>query len=661
MTLSSLRLRLPSLHMGGGPWAGLKEFFRYHGVWAVGVRLLRKLSIDAKVLLVMGLVAAPLAPLTWYLVDTQNKLVATTHQRLAGLRLAGAIAAQRVELGAVSTALEAGLPPPKDRRAEADADTLRAYEAARAAGLPVQLAWERGRASVVQAVQSNAPLEDSQRDATAAGLMALEALRSVVLSAAQVEATSDHVMHRAANLALEDLPALQLSLTQLRRTVHQMLATPGKPTDEHWHTSMLGLATAAADVRLVTKQSTRNLEPLRASQVAEVDELQAVQAYSALVAAQLLAQEPAPDAVALREAYVKARTEVQALRVQHLAHVETQLQVLLADAQRMRQWVFVALVVSLTLAGYLLYCFFLVMHGGLQQLQHQMNRMAQGDLSARLNPLGVDEVAATMDAMTVALVRLSDLLASVQLGVGAVTQASQQVATGNAEMSHRNRSTTQGLVSVVDGVAGYAKQLEGCGRQVEAVVATVQQLRLESARNRKQMHRLRERMAAMRGNSREIGEIVTLMDNIAFRTNILALNASVEASKAGEAGRGFAVVAQEVRSLAMRGAVSAQRIGAIVARSIDDIEVSSALADETGKAMAESDRHVDHIHVAMEDVAGLTRSGEKESALILEHLTQIKGSTEQNLRLVDQLATASEGLRSQGERLAHKVGQFKLS
>jgi methyl-accepting chemotaxis protein len=167
-------------------------------------------------------------------------------------------------------------------------------------------------------------------------------------------------------------------------------------------------------------------------------------------------------------------------------------------------------------------------------------------------------------------------------------------------------------------------------------------------------------MAQLRSKSREIGEIVTLIDSIAFRTNILALNASVEASKAGEAGRGFAVVAQEVRSLALRGAESARRIGDIVTRSTEDIELSGDLAEATGLALAAADERIDSIHLAMDDVAGLTRSGEQESAAILQQLTVIRNSTDHSLQLVEQLATASTALRTQGQRLAHKIGQFRL-
>jgi methyl-accepting chemotaxis protein len=301
------------------------------------------------------------------------------------------------------------------------------------------------------------------------------------------------------------------------------------------------------------------------------------------------------------------------------------------------------------------------MRGGLNQLNHQMQRMAEGDLSARPLPVGGDEVAATMQAMNTSLVRLSDLMAAVRVGVGGVNQASSQVAAGNIDLTARNRETAGSVASVVEGVTRYSAQLQACGRQVEAVVQTVQELRLESARNRKQMARLRERMTALRSKSREIGEIVTLIDAIAFRTNILALNASVEAGKAGELGRGFAVVAQEVRTLALRGSESARRIGDIVMRSTDDIELSGALAEETGLALAKADEHVDSIRVAADDVAVLTRSGEKESAEILRQLTHIHDGTTKSLGLVEQLANASTALRAQGERLAHKVGQFRLS
>jgi methyl-accepting chemotaxis protein len=263
--------------------------------------------------------------------------------------------------------------------------------------------------------------------------------------------------------------------------------------------------------------------------------------------------------------------------------------------------------------------------------------------------------------MTASLARLSDLLASVRHGVSAVNHASQQVALGNGEMASRNRTAAEGLEGVAVSVHRYTQQLEACGREIEGVVNSVQALRLEAARNRKHTARLSERLTTLRGRSREIGDIVRLIDAIAFRTNILALNASVEASKAGEAGRGFAVVAQEVRSLALRSAESAKRIDEIVGRSTEEIERSGALADEASRALGAVDEHVDRIHASMNDVANLTRQGEQESASILLEVKRLTDGSSKNQELVEQLALAADSLRSQGERLSQGIGQFTLS
>jgi methyl-accepting chemotaxis protein len=266
-----------------------------------------------------------------------------------------------------------------------------------------------------------------------------------------------------------------------------------------------------------------------------------------------------------------------------------------------------------------------------------------------------------MQSLTVSLARLSDLLAAVRHGVGAVTQAAQQVALGNGDLTARTRRSVEALDDVVASVTRYSSQLEAAGREVESVVGIVQALRLDALKNRKQTQRLQEQMVSLRARSREIADIVRLIDGIAFRTNILSLNAQVEASKAGEAGRGFAVVAQEVRSLALRSADSARRIDEIVVRSTEDIERSGALADETGKALATLDEHVDRIHAAMQGVAELTRHGRTESTAILDQVRHLQDSSNQNLSLVGQLAGAADSLRGQGVKLSQSIGQFTLS
>ena len=664
MTLNSLRLRLLSRDSFQllAAWGHVQEFFRYHGVWAPGVRVLRLLTIRAKVLLLMAILSAPVVPLTLDFVVRQNDTVNRVDQKLAGLRFIRAISNLGLAFAAPQSSadLQQALGP--DGRQQAFAEVQSTFGEAVAAGLLVRKQWEQARPVVERALRMGWEASPEVLTVNNMAVTALVTLRNEAMAAAAVHASPDLVVERAARLGLDELPALQIALMKLRQELQKGAQTAPATADVG---ARLAAAVAQASLWAEADRLARRVE-LRAAEAAgskapAAEVIPLAHQYLATVRQQMALLDIPIDVGSMNATDSKARAEVSGLRQKSTADLEQLLEAQRDQAGRNRLALFAMLALASGLASYLCYCFFLVMRGGVAQISQQMKRVEAGDLSARLRPFGVDEVAVTMASMTTALTRLSDLLASVRQGVSSVKQASEQVAFGNSDVSRRNHATAAGLSAVVEGVARNAEQLAACGRQVETVVGLVQALRLESARNRKQMHRLRERMGSLRGKSHEIGEVVRLIDNIAFRTNILALNASVEASKAGEAGRGFAVVAQEVRSLAIRGAEAARHIGDIVVRSTDDIELSGALAEETGLALAKADVHVDQIHLAMDHVAALTRSGESESSQLLVQLTGIKEDTAQSLRQVEQLATASDSLHSQGERLAHKVAQFKLS
>jgi methyl-accepting chemotaxis protein len=92
-------------------------------------------------------------------------------------------------------------------------------------------------------------------------------------------------------------------------------------------------------------------------------------------------------------------------------------------------------------------------------------------------------------------------------------------------------------------------------------------------------------MTEIEGSSRQIGQIITVIDEIAFQTNLLALNAGVEAARAGEAGKGFAVVAQEVRELAQRSAGAAKEINQLIETSSSQVSTGVTLVNQTGEAL----------------------------------------------------------------------------
>ena len=717
MPLPGLPLALGAAH-ADQRWRGLKEFFAYHGVWAPGVRAMRLWSLRAKMMLLVAVLTLPLLPLLLQQILERNATVQGSSVRIQGLRSGESAYALGRTLGQRRLALEQGKPPASDNAADQLLALKADVQAASDAGLALDAVLRLQLPTLERAVAGAAggvaggvvggvlggitvdPANTQAQTQVATLLVArdgLVALHRAATANAHVLLSNDPLVALRAGLVVETLPALHLELAKLHTLALRQAALASKDSRDSaaLHALLLAAAGSAAeaqrllaladnaaaqlpdrlpDVEFETRSETRpelqpallpgtpaRQQPALLSQANNGSPLPLTHALLARVRSSLLAADPVPDTAAHTAADKVAVAQLVGLRSGLLQAVQTQLVQQQAAAVTQRNWLFGTLALTGVLAAYLVYSFFLVMRGGLDKLNQQMNRMAQGDLSARPMPLGGDEVAATMQAMTVSLARLSDLLASVRHGIGSITHAAQQIADGNSDLTRRSQRAGSGLDQLVTGVSRYTEQLQSCTRMVESVVTTVQALRLASVRNRKQIQRLQDRMGSLRGSSHEIGQIVSLIDTIAFRTNILALNASVEASKAGEAGRGFAVVAQEVRALATRSADSARRIGEIVARSTLEIEQSGALADETGASIQAADGHVDAIHNAMSGVVALTQQGDRTSAALLDEIKQLHQDSGRNLALVDQLAVASTALQGQGERLSHKVGLFKLS
>ena len=641
-------------------WHSTREFFAYHGVWAFCVRAMRLWSLRMKMALLVTVMALPLLPLLALEIADRQQVALESAQRLAGLRVVqAAFDLERL--------LNQSGPPASG----AESPQAKAFKALQAAvrqageeGMAVDAVLRANQPALERAVSNTAQSEATRAGAREVGVRALKNIRHAVADAAHLTLNRSPVVAANAALAVELLPNLHQELVQLRllasRQARLLEAGNAAPSDQHALT--VALAGNVANLGRMEALADRAFDLAQGITHTEGDRvMKLLRGVLTRVPGELLAFEPKLNLVALQRELDEQLQGVELIQRHTHTDVRARLSEAHQEAETEALWLYGTLAGTTCLAGYLVYSFFLVMRGGLSKLNLQMSRMAQGDLSARPQGLGGDEVADTLSAMNISLARLSDLLASVRQGVGAITHASKQIADGNAELSDRSSHSANSLDELMAGVTRYTEQLQTCSRSIESVVTTVQTLRLASMRNRRHVTLLQERMGALQENSRAIGEIVTMIDTIAFRTNILALNAQVEASKAGDAGRGFAVVAQEVRALATRSAESARRVSDIVTGSGLQIEQAAALADETGTAIQEADGHVDGIHQAMAEVAALTQQGDSESADILVEIRQLKSGTDKNLQLVHQLAAAADGLRSQGERLSYKVGAFKLS
>src|SRR5450830_394441 len=286
--------------------------------------------------------------------------------------------------------------------------------------------------------------------------------------------------------------------------------------------------------------------------------------------------------------------------------------------------------------------------------------VAQGDLTSKFDIHGRDEPADLLRALQHMNDRLVDIVGQVRLSSDSIATGSAEIATGNADLSQRTEQQASNLEET-------AASMEELNSTVKTNADTAQQanrLATEATQAAEQggavVGRVVTTMQGISASSRKIVDIISVIDGIAFQTNILALNVAVEAARAGEQGRGFAVVASEVRSLAQRSAIAAKEIKVLIDDSVDKVDAGSKLVQEAGATMEEVVISVKRVTDIMREMTH--SSGEQESGIgqVNQAIAEMDTVTQKNAALVEEAAAATEALRSQAHKLVQAVSVFKL-
>jgi methyl-accepting chemotaxis protein len=167
-------------------------------------------------------------------------------------------------------------------------------------------------------------------------------------------------------------------------------------------------------------------------------------------------------------------------------------------------------------------------------------------------------------------------------------------------------------------------------------------------------------MRAIQQNAREIGNILNVITEIANQTNLLSLNAAIEAAKAGEHGKGFSVVAEEVRKLAERSAGAAKEITALIATSGKAIQDGTGLVGTAGAALESITSAIQAGLERMRAIDAQSRSQHADSGRVVEAMDQLSGIAQGNAAGTEEMAaTLRESNRTVADlsRLAESLNQ----
>ncbi|MGB4517345.1 MAG: methyl-accepting chemotaxis protein, partial [Dethiobacteria bacterium] len=311
--------------------------------------------------------------------------------------------------------------------------------------------------------------------------------------------------------------------------------------------------------------------------------------------------------------------------------------------------------------------------GPLHEIAGVAEEIARGNLTVETEVKRDDEIGQLSKAfnrmsleLRALIGQVVDLATGVNSGTEAVSAASEEMSSSLQEVSATINEFAGNVQQLSRGAQEAAEANEDIMKRAEEGRAIIEKAVEHMEIISKRVQDLQEVISRVDQRSHDIGQILTVITDIADQTNLLALNAAIEAARAGEQGRGFAVVAEEVRKLAEQSASAAEEIGELIRDTqqeskqalesmnigVKEVQEGAEVVAEAGSSFKEIIHGVEEIGVRVEETA----SAAEELSASSEELA---ASAQEQSSTMEEIAASAEELRAAAERMFDEVGKFR--
>ena len=296
-------------------------------------------------------------------------------------------------------------------------------------------------------------------------------------------------------------------------------------------------------------------------------------------------------------------------------------------------------------------------------LSEKLTELSHGNFAMNLE----DEHGYYHGAYRPLLNSLKDITDDLSNTVSEISSSADQVNNGAEQVSSASQSLSQGATEQASSIEELSATMNDISDKIKDTALMAEKASSMSkdagaavSESNDKMNELSLAMQDITEKSNEISKIIKTIDDIAFQTNILSLNAAIEAARAGAAGKGFAVVADEVGNLAQKSAKAAQNTGELIAEAIDAIAKGAKISDETAVSLQNVSERTTTINRIIKDIAAASESESEGITQISVGMDQISSVVQSNTATAEESAAASEELSGQAQILNDLMSKFTL-